>query len=375
MNNLEKHSLLPLTELGINIDSVKAINPFWKRAHYRSVINWLTKYTSDADATNLKKVQSLTEAFYHFSNVEDWERASYILFSRLESFNNEPLHNQLHSWGYHSRRIEMLTKLSGKLNSQVDALCLRNLGNSYMILGEHEQAIKLYQQSLALAQKDAGRQNEWSTIRNLCNFYFSKGEYYQTIGSCHLWLSLPQEVGDPQGKGEALALLAASHYFLGEHQKATEFFHQCLIYAQTLSEPRKTSNVLTTLGNVYSLIQEYEKAIECYQQSLKIAQATGNQQIGGVWRNLGNALIKLEKHSEALEAFWTALEKSRSNGVRVGEAVSLFDLSSLHQKLGNHDSALEYCDLALSLATELGIPLAKECEELKSQLLDVVSDL
>ncbi len=32
------------------------------------------------------------------------------------------------------------------------------------------------------------------------------------------------------------------------------------------------------------------------------------------------------------------------------------------------DRALDYCDWALALAIELGIPLMKECEELKRRL-------
>lgn len=40
----------------------------------------------------------------------------------------------------------------------------------------------------------------------------------------------------------------------------------------------------------------------------------------------------------------------------------------LHQKTGEIELAKQYCDRALALAIELGIPLVKECEELKAQL-------
>jgi hypothetical protein len=39
-------------------------------------------------------------------------------------------------------------------------------------------------------------------------------------------------------------------------------------------------------------------------------------------------------------------------------------------KLGEIDLTREYCDRALVLAIELGIPLVKEFEELKAQLED-----
>jgi hypothetical protein len=41
---------------------------------------------------------------------------------------------------------------------------------------------------------------------------------------------------------------------------------------------------------------------------------------------------------------------------------------ALYEETGETDRAFEYCDRALELAIELGVPLAKECEELKQQL-------
>jgi len=49
-------------------------------------------------------------------------------------------------------------------------------------------------------------------------------------------------------------------------------------------------------------------------------------------------------------------------------------LADLNPTLGSEQGddrtlALEYCDRAFSIATQLGIPLVKECQELKEQLL------
>jgi hypothetical protein len=40
-------------------------------------------------------------------------------------------------------------------------------------------------------------------------------------------------------------------------------------------------------------------------------------------------------------------------------------LAELHQALGKVEVARQYCQQALALATELGIPLAAECEALQ----------
>jgi hypothetical protein len=38
---------------------------------------------------------------------------------------------------------------------------------------------------------------------------------------------------------------------------------------------------------------------------------------------------------------------------------------------GSTETALDYCEQALALATELGIPLAEECRKLKAELEEV----
>jgi hypothetical protein len=59
---------------------------------------------------------------------------------------------------------------------------------------------------------------------------------------------------------------------------------------------------------------------------------------------------------------------TRELGNRDVEAETLKVLAELHYKIGQPNQALEYCEQALALATELGIPLAEECKKLKEEL-------
>ncbi len=76
-----------LAELGINSATVKAIKRGIKRSSYRAVINWLTKYQPNTDASNLEKVKGLLEAFYHLCDIVDWEKAKTILISSLNTLS------------------------------------------------------------------------------------------------------------------------------------------------------------------------------------------------------------------------------------------------------------------------------------------------
>ena len=87
-----------LAKIGINSAMIKTIKQRNKRSSYRAVINWLTKYKPNPDASNLEKVRGLLEAFFHMCGIEEWEKASQIISIPLNTSANEVLHNQLKTW-------------------------------------------------------------------------------------------------------------------------------------------------------------------------------------------------------------------------------------------------------------------------------------
>ncbi len=76
-----------LAKLGIKPTELKSINPRWQRTQYRALINWLTKYQSQPNSSNLEKVKGYLEAFYHLCEVEAWEKAGKLLLIPLEDRN------------------------------------------------------------------------------------------------------------------------------------------------------------------------------------------------------------------------------------------------------------------------------------------------
>ena len=50
-------------------------------------------------------------------------------------------------------------------------------------------------------------------------------------------------------------------------------------------------------------------------------------------------------------------------------ATTMQNMAAVCLKIGRHDLALQFCDRALAIATELNIPLVKECQEFKEQLI------
>ena len=134
-SSITPHGNLVLKSLNIDPVAIKDIKPPWKRNKYRAVVNWLTKYKTSPDVSNLEKVKGYLEALHHLCELKVWEEAGKIIMVCLNTPTNEELHNQLDTWGYHSEQIELYKKLLNQVNPSFDAILLNGLGNAYYVLG------------------------------------------------------------------------------------------------------------------------------------------------------------------------------------------------------------------------------------------------
>jgi hypothetical protein len=55
-------------------------------------------------------------------------------------------------------------------------------------------------------------------------------------------------------------------------------------------------------------------------------------------------------------------------GDRHLEALVLYNMAEISSELKDSERAFSCCDRALNIATELGLPLAEECQKLKEEI-------
>ena len=84
-------------------------------------------------------------------------------------------------------------------------------------------------------------------------------------------------------------------------------------------------------------------------------------------------LIRLEKYDRAFEYLQSAFEICVDTKNYYLAATTMQNIAAVCLKIGRRDLALQFCNRALALATDLEIPLVKECQEFKEQLLSEVA--
>ena len=217
-----------LASLGIDSSQVKSIKPRWKRTHYRAIVNWITKYQPDLDASNLQRVRGYLEAFHHFGAIDEWENAKDILSIPVNNSSQESLHLQLGIWGYYQEQIHLYRQSLGKLKDMPgylwDSFCFSGMGNSYLALGNLEKALHNHQQHFALAsiQKDIGSQG--IALGNLGLVYDLLGDYSMAIEFHQKGLKIAQAYGYKSREGETLGHLGSVYYSLGDVNRAIELY-------------------------------------------------------------------------------------------------------------------------------------------------------
>ena len=330
-NNFTPSGELILEQLGINPHNLRAdFSTREQRLQYRAVVQWLTDYKPKRDASNLEKVKRYLEAFHHLCEVEDWERASKIIEMHLDTPHNTELHNPLITWGYYREVIDLYSRLLGNLDRASDAVCFFGRGKAYHYLGNYDSAIFNYQESRSLFLK----------------------------------------IGYSLGVGKVRGSMGNTYLALREYDLAISCYEECLVISRKTNNQKSIGATLGNLGNIYFATGQYYIAIDYAKQSLTIAEKIGDLHgIGIALTNLGNALFKLGHHLKAYKKFLRASEIFVQIGDLHSEALIVYNSAMFQADLGNLPLAIESCDLALSIATELGIPLAKECQELKEQLL------
>ena len=85
-------------------------------------------------------------------------------------------------------------------------------------MGEYQQAIALYQQSLEIQRQIGDRGVEAASLGNLGGAYQSLGEYQQAIAFHQQLLEIKRQIGDRGGEANSLQNLGSLYYKVGRIQ-------------------------------------------------------------------------------------------------------------------------------------------------------------
>jgi tetratricopeptide (TPR) repeat protein len=314
-------------------------------AYYRSIAKEKPWQTID-------NVKEYLEIFYHYYQLGDYDSAFDIVWT-CDDF--------LTLRGYYAVRVEVYGQLVAAWQ-QTDArenwnyrASLISLGNAYNSLGQYQEAIAFYQQSLEIFRESGDRGGEANSYGNLGNACDSLGQYQEAIAFHQQSLAICRESGDRGGEARSYIGLGNAYYSLGQYQEAIAFHQQSLAICRESGDRGGEASSYIGLDNAYNSLGQYQEAIAFHQQSLAICRESGDR--GGEassYIGLGNAYYSLGQYQEAIAFHQQSLAICRESGDRGGEARSYNNLGNAYYSLGQYQEAIAFHQQSLAIKREIG---------------------
>lgn len=314
---MDSNNLL-LNILNFRPEEIKSVKTYWKRVHYRAVVNWIVKHQPSSQASNLETVKGYLEACHHIFELKEWTGAFNLLSTHFDKIGSCGLGIQLGSWGYYSEQISLYSNLLGKLNQRTDIACLQILGTAYRLTNNFEQA---------------------------------KTHLIQA-------LNISRTLGELQESSKALYNLGLLEADNGRNPKALSYYESSLVIFKQISNFKGIASVLDGIARVYTTQNRFKEAEKRYQEIQYIYNkhlSSEKESANYAWiiYNLGRNLADQCKNSEAYYYTFEALNLFQDLEERTGVAWSFYSLSILMLNLGKDQQSYEFIVDSLRLFEDL----------------------
>lgn len=217
---------------------------------------------------------------------------------------------------------------------------LTNIGLVHQAMGNRQDAIRYYTESLALRKATSGVDNprDAHTFANLAVVHSDLGHYDQSLEMFARAFELFKVQRGPNHPmlGQMLGDIAGIYSRKGEHQLALETVKRALAILEANAErPQAMAYTLSIKGEVLMNLGEYDEALRYLSRALSMDRETFGQQhryVAGYLTSIGDVFARQARWTKAREHYEEAL---RIYGKSSGEEGSTRTLHGLGVVLGH----------------------------------------
>jgi tetratricopeptide (TPR) repeat protein len=303
---------------------------------------WVPEYAVTAIARGAPDFFSIRSGVYDFSLA--LQEADSLTAGNEWEAENLPLAEK-------QERVTTIKNLLMKARSlppsqripHTEARLLTRLGTLHWTLGQWEETLEEYEESLAIFRKLEDRHGEGRSLNNLANVYHSRDYGAEAITLYEQSLDIRRELGERMAEGHTLNNLGAVYQSQGRWAEAITAHEQSLAISRELGDRIGEGRVINNLGILYKTQGCWAEAIAAHEQSLAISRELGDRlNEGRTLNNLGVIYVIQGRWTEAQTAYEQSLAIRRELGDQIGEGRVLSNLARLFEAQGSIDEALDF---------------------------------
>jgi DNA-binding SARP family transcriptional activator len=237
------------------------------------------------------------------------------------------------------------------------------------IRGHYQEWASTQRTALSAATRLGDTIGQAASGRLLGNAYSTLGDHDQAVGHYANSVKLYQRLGDRLGEAkvhQGLGLVAEGQR---RYQEAIDHAQHALGLYRAMSDKEAEAEIVNTLGWYYGLLGDYQQARTLCRRSLVLSADVGNRLVeGNVWDSLGYAEHHLGNLSGATVCYQRALGIARELSDRPSEAQALTHLGDIQHAAGELRQAREAWQQALAILDDLQHP---DAGQVRAKLADL----
>lgn len=231
--------------------------------------------------------RGILEAQYHFLMANDFNRAAEVAII---------LGHVLLNLNYVESLLDNLEKIELDRVTDVYHMDLTILkADALNILGEMDQAKKLYKRSIGIAEKENNKTKLAELYRKLGWIEQKLNEFDTAIELLNKSLTLSKEIGDAKSISNAYGGLGDVYWKMKDYEKSNKFYNKSLESAEDIMDLPGKAKTYLTLGIQSAKRGQFEESIQYYERCLDILDKSKG--MDGVdyttfYENLGDHYLK-----------------------------------------------------------------------------------
>lgn len=230
-------------------------------------------------------------------------------------------------------------KISEETNDQEKtAICLKNIGNVYLQLRQHQQAISYYKRSADICKK-TGNTCEGDALFNIGLTLIDMDHFNKALSFLNEAKSAYKTASNKQGESLVLSYLGYIETELTNHAKALNYYLEALAIQQEFNDKERLSETLRFIAEAYTSLGNYEKALSYQSKALELSQKINSKAIirdnywglYNIYKQSGNSLKSLEyleKYSELKDSIF-----SQESTAQIAEMQTKYDTEKKEQQI------------------------------------------
>jgi tetratricopeptide (TPR) repeat protein len=255
------------------------------------------------------------------------------------------------SLDYLNRGLTLAVQLD---NADGKATILNAIGAAYEQLNKPDEALRNYEESLAIRRSLGQKPGIAATLSNIARVQASLGKPEEAYKSYQEAVKLEREIGDKKGLGVTLINLGELYTERSRYEEALKAYKESLQIQRDVGNENNQALCLNNIGNVYLAKGQSSDALTYYERALELRKkANIPSQIGETLHNLGEASLKAGDYGQSLDYHLKALELFRSSGDKSGAAIQSYSMGTIFEYQGRYGAALKSKEEALTAFRDL----------------------